>query len=334
MNRKTAYKGKPNSREFARYYLDYTSTRDPHASLYPHMLIEDMHLGIMPIGGKANSEAFGVQLTPASKKAEELVRAGLITHHGEPWDVTEALCDFVDEVAHILATYGKAYYEIIYVYENESRERIEGFMIQVIPNHCIKEAPGICWQYVPRRVFEQSGKDEELKRFVWSFKKDLLTFAIPKELGGVWKFRRLLRNLNWLSRSTIPEFAMKDMEAHKQTKGYDFSVYRQNQDSYLAKITRKLGWSARQTFVEEILEFEQIYRHLKFERSKSVLRQHIVDRLNAALATIGDKVGFKARIELQGVPTPPDFDKHIDELRAGKIHKFSDVYNFIYDWRK
>jgi hypothetical protein len=292
MFRKDPYIEKSNTRKAIKYYRTGESySRDLHASLYAHMFMEDLHLGIMPIGGRSTNPNFAVKIAPSSKEVEELIKLGLPTHHGDPRDITETVCDFIDEVAHILAYYGKAYYEIVYFYADENKQKIDGFIFENIPNHCIKEAFGFYWQYLPKKITEPNGENI-IKRFNWLPKKDILVLCIPRQLGGIRKFRKLLSELQWLSKCTIPEFAMKDMAVQQQTKGYEFSIYSENQESFLAKMTSQLGWTARGTFMERTLKFYQIYRYLKFEKTKAILREYILHKLNHSLEKIGGELSI------------------------------------------
>lgn len=327
MLRKNPYTQKPNTRKSVRYYLtDKGPSRDLHTSLHAHMFIEDLHLGVMPIGGRSENPNFVVEMEPPSKEVEELIRLGLHTHHGEPHNITEAICDFIDEAVHILAYYGKAYYEIIYFYDDENKNKIGSFEIERIHNDNIKDTFGFYWQFLPKKILKD--REQNLKRFIWLPKKDLLVLSIPKEIGGIRKFRRLLSELQWLSKCTIPEFAMKDMAVQKQTKGYDFSTYRENQETFLARITNRLGWTARGTFNERSLEFYQIYRYLKFEKTKAILREHVLHKVNKSLEIIGNNMGFKTRLRLKGMPSHRDYDNYIKQLTDGSL-QFSDAVKLM-----
>jgi len=326
MLRKNSFIEKPNTRKVIKYYrTDENYSHNLHASLYAYMFMEDLHLGIMPIGGRSTNPNFAVKIEPSSEKIEELIRLGLPTHHGEPINITEAVCDFIDEAAHILSYYGKAYYEIVYSYADENKQKIDGFTFENIPNHCINETFGFYWQYLPKKMIEPNGK---IKRFNWLPKKDILVLCIPRELGGIRKFRKLLSELQWLSECTIPEFAMKDMAVQQQTKGYEFSIYRENQETFLAKMTSQLGWTARGTFSERTLEFYQIYRYLKFEKTKAILREYILHKLNHSLEKIGKVLGFNAKIKLEGIPSSHDYDNYRTKLIDGSL-QFSEAIKLM-----
>lgn len=321
------YIKEPNTRKLVRYFLNKKdSERDLYSSLYGFRFIQDIHLNVMPIGGRSENIDFAVNIDPPSKKVEDLIRVGLCTHHGESWNLTKVVCKFIDEAIHTLACYGKTYYEIIYFYTDESKNNIKSFMIERIPNNNIRDTFGFYWQYVPKNIIEP--EVEILKRLIWLPKKDLLVLSIPKAIGGVKKYKKLLTELQWLSKCTIPKFVTEDMSIQQEIKGYDFSTYRENQEIFLAKITRHLGWTARGTFSERSFEFYQIYRYLKFERTKAILREYVLDNLNKSLKIIGNKMGFKARIKLEGIPSHEDYDSYTKQLIDGSL-QFSDVVKLM-----
>jgi len=323
---RSQFEGKPSSRKSVWYHYPYTDRSDLHASLYTHMLVEDLHLGIMPIGGKSENADFTVRLEPASIETEAMVSISLPSHFGREIDLTRAVCHFMDEAANILAYFGKAYYEIVYYYSDESRSRIEGFEFESIMKQCVFSPFGIPIQIVPLRVMQE--RKDITGPIVLLPRKELMVLSFPKELGGVAGHRRLLSQLQWLSGSTVPAFAMEDMARQKKTQGYDFSVYKRNQNAFLARITRRLGWTARQLFNEESLEFYQIYRILEFEKSKALLRLHILNQLNRSLHIVGKRMGFKAKIILEGIPIPEGFDKSMEQLVKGEL-SFSEAIKLM-----
>jgi hypothetical protein len=175
-------------------------------------------------------------------------------------------------------------------------------------------------------VIESDGKN--LKRFIWLTPENILALCIPRELGGIKKFRKLLSKLRWLSKCTIPEFAMKDMAAQQQTKGYEFSIYRENQETLLARMTSQLGWGARGAFNERALEFYQIHRYLKFEKTKAILREYVLSKLNHSLEKVGRVLGFNAKIKLEGIPSSHDYDNYITKLIGGSL-QFSEAVKLV-----
>ena len=80
-------------------------------SLQVHMLIEDVSLGIMPVGRHARRRNFKVGITPGSKSVEELL-ANALARRDYSEDLVGAVCDFFRECAETIMTFGEAIYEI------------------------------------------------------------------------------------------------------------------------------------------------------------------------------------------------------------------------------
>jgi hypothetical protein len=322
MYQRDRYKGKPSSRMSFHYHLDNESKRALYYSMYSNMLMDDIHLGIMPIGGKSRNAKFAVKIDPLSKEVEDLVRIGFPARQGyQHDDLTRTVCDFIDEEAHALAYYGNTYYEIVYYYSDEKRNKIEGFIVESIPPYCVKTLLGAYWQFIPKEVLKYS---EQKSRFVVLPRKRIVALSMPKELGGPIKHRKVLSDLQCLSSGSVPEFAMKDMEKQQQTKGYEFSLYREGFSSFLAGTTRHLGWIARGLFSDQSLEIYQIYRSMMFERSKSIIREQILGMMNQCLEMIGKEMGFSAKVVLEGIPTHQDYDTYLGQLLDGTL-QFSEA---------
>ncbi|MDD5477718.1 MAG: hypothetical protein PHG87_05955 [Candidatus Omnitrophica bacterium] len=289
--------------------------RDLFASFYGHMLTEDIHLGIMPIGGRTKNNLFKITLKPQNAEVENLIKDSLPTHYGEPQDLKEAVCDFIDEAAGLLGYGGVAYYETVYYYKVPSKPI--RFELRHIINNTIKDTFGLYWQYVPGAALEYVEGD---KRFIWLPRKSIIKIRFPDTIGGSNNQRKLIYNLAWLSKSSVmPEFARDDMEKREQQTSYDFTVYRRNKDIFLARITQHLGWPARSLMNDCASEIYELYRHLKFEKTKAIIRETILHSLNKALVNIGKEIGFNAAIEISGIPSVSDFDTYIKQLLSGEM---------------
>ena len=315
MRRKEAYENELNSRKSIHYFTsEHGKERDLLTSFYGHMLSEDIHLGIMPIGGRTKNKLFKVMLKPQNAEIEDLIKNSLPTHYGDPYDLKEAICDFIDEAAGLLAYYGVAYYEIVYYTASEKPTRFE---LQHISSDNIKDMFSFYWQYVPRVALKYM---EEGKRFIWLPRKRIVKIKFPNIIGGSNMQRKLIYNLAWLSECSVtPKFARDDMKKQKQQKDYDFMVYHKNENIFLAKITQHLGWPARSLINDCASEIYELYRHLKFEKTKAIIRQAILDSLNKTLVNIGKEIGFNALIEISGIPSASDFDTYINKLLSGDM---------------
>ncbi|HUU89225.1 MAG TPA: hypothetical protein VMX17_15935 [Candidatus Glassbacteria bacterium] len=318
MSKRNPYEGRINSRKSIWYPMHYVkSEKLSDFSGYTYMLMEDLRLGIMPIAGRTKDSNFAVKINPPSNDIEELVRIGLKVPSREPRDIAEAVCNFVEETAHIIAYYGKAYYEIVFFYTNEKKSKINGFVFENISNYSMSETMGSYRQFIPKRVIEERFSD--LKGHIYFDKDELFIICFPKELGGAKKIKKVISDLQWMGKYSIPGFALKNMATQQQTEGFDFKTYRENQDVFLAKITRDLGWTARGLISEKSLEFYQIYRYLKFQKTKSILRNYIIRSINNALEFVGKKMNFKAQIELEDLLSVQDYDRNIEKLVEGSL---------------
>lgn len=324
------------SQKSTRFYVAGDKKRkDLQPAMYTHMFIEDLHLGIMPIGWQPERYKFQCMLEPSSDEVEKLIISALPTRHGTPYYFTESICDFVEEATHIISYHGKVHYEIVCVYENDKKDKIKGFQLINISNNNIRNALGFYWQCIPKEVMEdrkrersfisRDAKDkEEDKRLIWLPRKSIFSLDFPRQLGGKKQLKSILSGLRWASQETVPKFYMKDMEVQKQPKGYDFSTYRDNQDIFVLKLTRRIGWPARSLSSDKLLEFYTLYRYLKFAHTQAILREYIIKRFNSLLCTVGKKIGFKAKIIISNCISSEQLDRSIKDLSEGKL-EFSEI---------
>jgi len=324
------------SQRATRFYVNSDKKRkDIEPSMYTHMFIEDLHLGIMPIGWQPKRYSFECKLEPNSVETEKLIIDALPTHHRAPDYLTEAISDFVEEATHIVSCYGKAFYEVISVYTDAKKDKIKGFQIINISNNNIKNSFGFYWQYIPKEVRDyrarernfigQDAKDkQEDKKLIWLPRKSIFSLDFPRQLGGKGQLKSILSNLKWAGQETVPKFYMKDMEVQKQQEGYDFTTYRDNQDIFILKLTKHVGWPARSLSSDKLLEFYTLYRYLKFARTQAVLREYIINKLNILLCKLGKTIGFKAKIVISNCISSEQLEKSMYDLIDGKL-QFSEV---------
>jgi len=324
------------SQKSIRFYVKKTKENlELHSSMYTHMLIEDLRLGIMPIGWQPRRYSFECELEPKPPDVEKLIIDGLPTYHGTPYYFTEAICDFVEEATHIIACYGKAYYEIVYLFDDEKKEKVKGFQLINIPNTNIRSFLGCYWQYLPKEVmkyreqerkFMRSGDDNKVreKKIIWLPKQRMFTLRFPQRLGGIMQLKRIMSALDWVGQETVPKFSMKDMELQKQQAGYDFSTYRDNQDIFVLKLTKQLGWPARSLSSEKMLEFYTLYRYMVFARTQAILREYIVERFNILLGKIGKEFGFSNKIIIKNCISADELSINIEKLMKGEL-QFSEI---------
>ncbi len=85
------------------------------------------------------------------------------------------------------------------------------------------------------------------------------------------------------------------------------------------RAVKPIGWNARGSFNDSVLSYYWILMSLTFERFKIRLRETMLDTLNAGFERIGEKLGFEARLKIEGLPTLADVDHAIEQLNSGAM---------------
>jgi hypothetical protein len=157
--------------------------RDMYIRPYVHMLTEDLHLGVMPIYPSGSPRPVRVNVTPNDPRIQEMLRVSFPTHHGEPRDVTESVSDFIDEVVHVMAYYGTAYYELVYFSESKGAAETR-FKLEAISHRNINAFGRFYWQYIPKQALQMMAFEDVKRRFIWLPRERIARFSLPRGLGG------------------------------------------------------------------------------------------------------------------------------------------------------
>ena len=99
-----------------------------------------------------------------------------------------------------------------------------------------------------------------------------------------------------------PRFLQEDIAAGKWQRGIEIGDYHRNKRVLDYTLTNKWGWNRRDTTLQYVTEFYQIWRWLRFQNALAVPREHIVEQLNAFLLA----ENLESRIKLSGVSTQSD----------------------------
>lgn len=99
---------------------------------------------------------------------------------------------------------------------------------------------------------------------------------------------------------------------------YNFAKHQRERSELFAEVTQPVGWNVRGLFKEGHLEPYDVWRQIRFLEFKVRVRDSIMDRLNAALAEIGQRIGFEVSIELSGLPTLRDVESAKEDLKLGR----------------
>ena len=277
--------------------------------LYPYMLIQDLHTGIMPIGGRSVRRQFRISLEPHDPKGEKVVGEAL-SPRDYYRDFASAVCDFVGNCAVELLIHEIANYEIVYLCEPKTKT-IKGFeLFRINPDTLIRRGNSLI-QIIPDEIAQKLAKPQQVKLNL----EKILEFSLPPEYRV--KMLRMIECLGVLSRPTAPEFFMRELATGLRKSRYDVKVHRFIHNLALANVTKIIGWNARQLFRDEALEYYLIHRILSFEMFKIMLRDGILKQLNVGIDRAGKVIGFKGQIVLTDLPEINDVENARRHLKAG-----------------
>lgn len=299
-------------------YLAYDESVDrPNASkpsryiysLYPYMLIQDLHTGIMPIGGRTIKIQFDILLAPPSPKTEKIINHALSPSNYYR-DLSGTVCNFISDCAVKLLIYEKASYEIVYL-RNQKSKIIEGFELLHIDPLTLKKRGNRLLQVIPREIAIKLNKSQKIELNP----ENILEFSIPSHYQG--SIGKMMEYLGVLSRPTAPEFYMQELATGLRKSQYNAKLHIYTHNLALAEVTKNIGWNARQLFQNEALEFYLIHRFLSFEDFKIELRDNILKQLNEGFKRAGKTVGFEGQITMIGLPSTDNIKTARSRLKAG-----------------
>ncbi|MCI0407261.1 MAG: hypothetical protein L0191_01645 [Acidobacteria bacterium] len=303
-----------SSRRAERYYIPDEDrgrrTRpDYFRQLYPHMLIQDVSVSIMPIGGRTEKRPFDVVLTPADSGTESLL-AGALSRGGYRTELRAAVCDFVQECAQVILAFGEAHYELVYFADGEASSPFE-FEVTLVQPGTVSRRWGKLVQYIPPEIAKKRG----LPVYLELPEESVVTFTVRAALRR--ELARAMDALGVMSRQTFPPFVLERGAGDKNTIPFDVTVYNRARKVALATATRYIGWNARGLLLDEALEYYWLHRELLFERFKIELRTQILGTLSNCIERASRRIGFSSRLEVEGLPTPAEVEAAQAALEVG-----------------
>jgi len=288
-----------------------SSTRTKYINeFYPHMFIEDVKLGIMPIGVWADRKTFKVSIDPPSSKVEKIIAKALAS--GEYYQsLASAVRDFVAQCAVELLIFDTTTYEIVYLSEPKSGKAVEFEFVHINPLTLVRRGKELL-QRIPIELATKLNKAE----YIRLTPERLLTFRLPHSIRG--KTEQLIESLGRLSTPTVPEFFMEELTSGIRKTSYDVKAHNYMRSLALARTTNLVGWNARRLFEKEALEYYLIHRALLFEEFKIELRNTILKSLNEGVKRSSRLIGFTAEIVVTDLPTLSDVQTARQYLQEGK----------------
>lgn len=289
-----------------------------------HMLREDIHHRVMPIGHRTeNWPDYRVTVEPFSEAASECFLTALsVDERG--YDLESVLRNFVWRAVDLILYQGEAFFELVFDADDEPK----GFLLAPLPPGQVNVFEGTVTQIIPREVQMARGLAQP---FIELPESDVLHFTFPDSLGGKAGITGLTAELEQLGGSVLPQFAEGDFAGMVREFGFNVGEeYRELRFVALGRATARLGWNGRSLWDEKTTEFYKMYRTLKFSHSMCVLREHTVRCLNSFLgARVMRRVGLEGTLTVTGIPNSKDLEAKLGELLEGKLG-FGDSLKYIY----
>ncbi len=275
------------------------------------MLIDDIRLLIYPIGGKSRREGFKVTFFPDDNELEKKIALGINYEHNS-YRLSDALYDFMRYCVYNLLVYGKSYYEIVYYYSSDD---IVAFELIPLITITIRETRRKIFQLVPKKISEE----RDLPNKIQLEKGNVFKFEFPKEIK--LDLQSILQDLADISspNKMMPGFALKGMMNPGFNLPFDFKYVERAQTMAIAEITKDIGWNARSDYRGQALEYYWLVRELRFYKFLIILRNQIISDLNRCLVIVGENMGFKSTIQIEGLPKLEDVDLANKELKQGGV---------------
>jgi len=282
--------------------------------MHPHMLIEDVHTGIMPYMRVRGRRACVIRLDPDDERASHLVSAALPSDYGRGGyrhrNLAEAICDFVRDCAGAIMNDGQAFYELVYLLGDGEGEPV-GFRLSHIPTYTVVLEGGHFLQELPPDEARHAGKPRRVRLP----EEDILSFKLPKYARA--SYWQMMNALALTSVLPMPEWAMKVSAGLAKGPHYDLRLHRSQELRAIALATRDIGWNARNLLADDMLEHYYLQRHIRFEEFKIRLRDEIINMLNLGLKRAGDRLAFVGSVVVEGLPTLDDIARWRTRLADG-----------------
>ena len=274
------------------------------------MFQQDFQSGVMPfrVDSSADSEV-KIQLKGEEKHADQARRLlGSIRGEGR-WHEPEVILEAVRRIGELLLWRGLTAFEIVEDTENSDQLYLYEFHFRSLLR--------LPWNRV--QLYSSSGRRFTDLRAARLPSKAVFEVRMPRPLGGVRGYRRLMRRLEGVPLSN-PEYLLREPYTSKAWKQFDFDAYRRFHDTLVATLTKRWGWHMRDYELRRQTEFYFFHRTLTMIWARAVLRDHIVGELNQLLK----RVGYEAAISVSGLPTPVEILGHQRRLATGDF-KFAEV---------
>jgi hypothetical protein len=273
--------------------------------MYCHMLVEDLHLQIIPYSLKRAAAIRGSIKT--DKKEDESVVAAMLQMDSAR-DASSSIVDFIREAAQFLGFFGDAQYEIARAGKKTTLYHIPAGSFRSEESGIVQDVPA------------QAAQAYNLPNQISVPQEDVFVLEMPEPLGGKAGHQKRLQLLAAASDQSLPpEFAMAEWNPDAKDRVFDMRAHQKNFELQLAGLTRDIGWAARGAFDKQFLSSYAAHRHIKFAWACALIREEIVESLNLLLEKLSSDLGFRSSVEVAGLPTSTDLESCLARLSAGEL---------------
>lgn len=297
-------------------FSDIAGTRPPKEygdTHYSRMLVEDAANGLVPYCDSSN---VAITLEPESPELEYLIGEGLDGEGYGPY-LSDSVRRFLREAAQTVLSFREATYEIVFFSDPETEKLVTFGLSFILPWTLKRESDGWVQTVPPDYAERVKGKSQ-----IHMPADSVLQLRLPNTIDRY--FVPMMADLENLGRDMYPKFGMPVPGTPVRDIGFEFQEWRKGHNIAIAQATRDAGWNARNSFPEEMTEFYFVQRFLRFERFKLEIRASLMSQLNEMLRTVGDRLGFAAKIVVSGLPDAAQIDRSMEILESGAA-SFGDV---------
>lgn len=279
---------------------------------YTYLLHQDLNAVIPYDLGRGDGPSARV-IGPDSYRVRPLIEDA-ISNRDHVRSLIDSLRHFVRSTAQDLVIAGPVTYEIDYLHPaGAASERPTSFRLEIVAPGTMAEYQGRPIQYVPAAF--GGPQDETGLHFVELDPATLVTFRLDPDLEE--PVRKMIAFLRAANGQQSAEATLMEQSVTGRSP-YNFAKHQRERSELFAEVTQPVGWNVRGLFKEGHLEPYDVWRQIRFLEFKVRVRDLIMDRLNAALAEIGQRIGFEVSIELSGLLTLQDVESAKEELRLGR----------------
>ena len=268
---------------------------------YPnvHIFIQDVPLGIMPIGGESDRVPdFAVEIQGSSEhqsRAVDILKPSDINFSNISYTPAELLCKVMEAMARSLVANGCVVCKI-----NRDKEN---------------NATSLFADSTPHWLFLVFGKYKVIGE------RDIWVVAIPNKLGGIHGHRVMLRKLAQISLHS-PFGFINDVQSQEQPTGFNLQRYVRKIEIFKAKLTRRWGWPTGISNVENLNEFYYGYRVITLKWAQACMREHIINEFNELF----QRLHIDAKIIVKGLLTTQEILQLRQQMCEGKI-SFNEAFD-------